>query len=342
MSYTVVRKLPTASEMVNSYPLSSQGEENIRRHRQEIRNILAGKDQRLIMIVGPCSAWPYDAVLEYADKLVELDKQLSHKLKIVMRAYIQKPRTVKGWTGPATQPNPLLPANIEHGMHYARKLMVEIANKNLAIADEALFTHNARSYIDLLSWVAIGARSSEDQEHRIFASAIDCPVGMKNPTSGSIQIGINGVVAAQHSHVAAFDNEEVQTSGNLFAHLVLRGGNDAPNYSLADLEYAHTQLTKAAVANPAVIVDVSHDNCRIHGIKDYRQQGTIIFEVLESIQNKPQLKQLVKGFMLESFLQGGRQDIAINQPIDMHGLSITDACLSFEETQQLLIDLARY
>jgi 3-deoxy-7-phosphoheptulonate synthase len=257
-----------------------------------------------------------------------------------MRTYIQKPRTVKGWTGPANQPDPLAPPDIEQGMNYSRKLMVEITEKNLAIADEALFTHNARGYIDLLSWVAIGARSSEDQEHRIFASSIDAPVGIKNPTSGSVQIGVNGVVAAQHSHVAVFDGYEVETAGNQFAHLVLRGGNDEPNYSLADLEYAHTKLLQSEVANPSLIIDVSHGNCRINGVKDYQQQGTIIFEILKSITDKPPLKKLVKGFMLESFLKGGRQEVSPDKPIDMNGLSITDSCLSFEDTQQLIIELA--
>ena len=340
MTYKIIKKLPTVDELVNNYPLSTVGQLNIQRHRTEIRNILSGMDSRLLIIVGPCSAWPYDAVIEYANKLVKLNHEVSDKIKLVMRTYIQKPRTVKGWTGPANQPDPLIPPDIEQGMNYSRKLMVEIAEKNLAIADEALFTHNARGYIDLLSWVAIGARSSEDQEHRIFASSIDAPVGIKNPTSGSVQIGINGVVVAQHPHVAVFDGYEVETAGNKFAHLVLRGGSTSSNYSLADLEYAYSRLA-TSVTNPALIIDVSHDNCRINGVKDYQQQGNIVFDILKSINNKPELKKIVRGFMLESFLKGGRQEISKDRPIDMNGLSITDACLSWEDTRQIIVDLAK-
>lgn len=339
MSYKIIKKLPTWAHIISQIPLSDIGYKNIEQHKSEIRDILSGMDTRLIVIVGPCSAWPYDAVLTYADRLVALDKEIKHKIKIVMRTYIQKPRTIKGWTGPANQPDPLSHPDIELGMYYSRKLMVAIAEKNLAIADEALFTHNARGFIELLSWVAIGARSSEDQEHRVFASSIDCPVGIKNPTNGSIKVGVNGIIAAQHPHVAVFDGYEVETAGNKYAHLVLRGGNGKSNYSLADLRQAQKSFIKADICNPAIIIDVSHDNCLVDGVKQYQRQGEIIFEIMQTLAENPDLGGLVKGFMLESFLKSGRQNIEAGN-IDMSGLSITDPCLSWGDTEALLSKLA--
>jgi 3-deoxy-7-phosphoheptulonate synthase len=218
--------------------------------------------------------------------------------------------------------------------------MVTITEKNLAIADEALFTHNARGFLELLSWVAVGARSSEDQEHRVFASSIDCPVGMKNPTNGSIKIGVNSIVAAQHPHVAVFDGYEVETTGNQYAHLVLRGGGGQTNYSLKHLEEVKNNLEISDVKNPAVIVDVSHDNCLVNGVKRYESQGDVVFEILQTLEDNPHLKRFVKGFMLESFIKPGRQNVEPGKPIDMGGLSITDPCLGWTETEELLLKLA--
>ncbi|MBP9768518.1 MAG: 3-deoxy-7-phosphoheptulonate synthase, partial [Burkholderiales bacterium] len=178
MAYEIIKKVPTSEEIIQKIPLSSEGYASIEQHHREIENILNGSDKRLLMIVGPCSAWPDTAVLEYAQRLAVLSKKVEHSLKIVMRVYIQKPRTVKGWTGPINQPDPLAEPDIEAGIWYCRKLMTQVVEMGLPIADECLFTHNARGFQELLSWVAIGARSTEDQEHRIFASSLDCPVGM--------------------------------------------------------------------------------------------------------------------------------------------------------------------
>ncbi|HMT02915.1 MAG TPA: 3-deoxy-7-phosphoheptulonate synthase [Burkholderiales bacterium] len=341
MSFRIIKKVPSGDEIIKQLPLTEKQYKNIEIHRKEIRNILAGRDNRLLIIVGPCSAWPYDAVLEYANRLIKVDKKVKNKLKIVMRSYVQKPRTVTGWAGPINQPDPLRPPNIANGLYYARKLMLEITNKNLAIADEALFTNNSHSFLELLSWVAIGARSTENQEHRIFASSLDFPVGMKNPTSGSIKTGVNGVIAAQYRHTAIFDGYEVETSGNRFAHLVLRGGNNKPNYGLEYLEQAKHYLEIAQIKNPSVIVDVSHDNCLINGVKEYKKQGEIIFEVINIIKQNPQLAKIIKGFMLESFIKEGRQDINNLSSIDINGLSITDPCLGWEQTNDILLKLAR-
>jgi 3-deoxy-7-phosphoheptulonate synthase len=342
MNYTRIKKLPSVEEIIQQYPLSDAGHQRIMHDRRDIRNILEGKDNRLLMIVGPCSAWPKKAVLEYARRLTEVNKTVKQSLKIVMRMYIQKPRTTKGWSGPVNQPNPLAEPDIEAGIHYVRDMMVEVVEMGLPIADECLFTHNARGFSELVSWFAIGARSSEDHEHRIFASAANCPVGMKNPTHGSIAIGVNSVIAAQHSHVAVIDRHEVQTMGNPYAHLILRGGNGEPNYSLKHLEEVQKHMMANQVKNPAVLIDVSHDNCLVNGKKDYRVQPDIIFKVMHYLQDRPDLRKLMKGFMLESYLKEGNQKIegCDASAIDLNGLSITDACLGWEQTESLLLQLA--
>lgn len=342
MNYAIIKKLPSVEEIIHEFPLSSEAQERILRDRQEIKSILAGKDDRLLVIVGPCSAWPKSAVFSYADKLLAISEQVKSRLKIIMRVYIQKPRTVKGWTGPVNQPDPLAYPDIEAGIRYTRDMMVKVVEKGLAIADEALFTHNARGFIELLSWVAIGARSTEDQEHRIFASAIDCAVGMKNPTHGALNIAINSVLAAQASHVAVLDGYEVQTNGNHYAHLVLRGNNLGPNYSIENLRTVSTLLNEHKIFNPAVIVDASHDNSIVNGKKDFRFQPEVIKTLLAQLRQNPDIKTLVKGFMLESFLKEGSQKIDATKPeaIDLNGLSITDGCIGWDTTQRLLLDLA--
>ncbi len=343
MSYTIIKTLPSAEEIIQAIPLSIEGHQKILKDRKEVNQILEGKDKRLLMIVGPCSAWPKEAVLEYAQRLVHLNKKLQHALKIVMRVYIQKPRTAKGWTGPVNQSNPFAHPDIEAGMRYTRKMMVEVIEMGLPIADEALFTHNAKGFLELLTWVAIGARSSEDQEHRLFASAINCAVGMKNPTHGSLSIAVNSVIAAQHPHIAVLNGYEMQTHGNPHAHVVLRGSYHEPNFSNEHLLQVKQHMEAHRVINPSVIIDASHDNCLVNGKKDPSLQPNIIFNVLKNIDNQPALRHLVKGFMIESFLKAGNQKVIENQPdnIDLNGLSITDPCLSWDQTEEMLIRIAK-
>ncbi len=342
VSYSVLKKLPPIEKILEAMPLSEAARQRIEKDRQEVKNILKGDDNRLLIIVGPCSAWPKEAVFDYAERLAKLDKKVSSALKLVMRCYIQKPRTTKGWTGPVNQPDPLAPPDIEAGVKYTREMMVRVVEMGLPIADEALFTHNAKGFIELLSWVAIGARSAEDQEHRIFASSLDCAVGMKNPTHGSLAIGVNGIVAAQHQHVAVFDGYEVQTHGNPYAHLVLRGGDGVPNYSVSHLEEVKRCMESHDIQNPAIVIDVSHDNCLINGKKDTGRQPDITRDILDSIKDRPDLRKLVKGFMIESFIKEGRQNVVEGKPhdIDLGGLSITDPCLSWERTEEMLLQLA--
>ncbi len=337
------KKLPSADELIELHPLSLEAEEGVLRHREEIEAILAGRDDRLIFIVGPCSAWPTPAVLEYAQRLKILEEQVKDSLKLVMRVYIQKPRTTIGWTGPVNQPDPFAEPDIATGALKARQLMVEVAEMGLPIADEAVFTHNARGFMELLSWVAIGARSTEDQEHRIFASNAPAPVGMKNPTSGSIQVGVNSVIAAQHPHTAVFDGHQVTTNGNPFAHLVLRGGESGPNFHLDKLYEARELLVKSKVKNPALIIDASHENCRMNGQKKPETQMDVVREVMHNLRIHPELRDTVKGFMIESFLKAGAQKLEDHSPetLDLSGLSITDPCLSWEVTEELILDTAR-
>lgn len=342
MNFTVTKPLPTTEELIQSFPLTDAGYARVTRDKQEVKDILAGRDPRMIVIVGPCSAWPFEAAIEYAHRLKKLEEKFKDQLKLVMRVYIQKPRTAKGWTGPVNQPDPFLPPDIAEGVKFARGLMVKIIEIGLPIADEAVFTHNAKGFIELLSWVAVGARSTEDQEHRIFASAVECPVGMKNPTSGSIEVGVNSIIAAQNGHTAVFHGDQVETRGNPFAHLVLRGGLDRPNYHVEDLYKAKKLLTAHRVSNPAILVDASHDNCKIDGAKDPILQINVVKEVITALRLYPDLRPLVKGFMLESFLKQGAQKIDGLTPdkVDMGGLSVTDPCLGWEQTEILLGEIA--
>lgn len=337
-----VKPLPSSEELVRTIPLSTRGQEQVQADRRAVRAILAGRDPRLLWVVGPCSAWPGQAVLEYAEGLRALQDELSDAFKLLLRVYVQKPRTSRGWTGPLNQPDPFGEPDVAAGMRYCRSLMVELIESGLGIADEALFTHNDKGFAELLAWVAIGARSTEDQEHRIWASAADAPVGLKNPTSGSIEIGANSVLAAQSPHTSVFDGCQVETRGNPFAHLVLRGGASGPNHGLHDLYRARRELEARGVLHPVLLVDASHDNCRVDGVKDPQRQAGVVREVLEELERHPDLQRTVKGFLLESFLATGAQDVTTldRDSVSHCGLSITDPCLGWEETRALLRESA--
>ena len=261
-----------------------------------------------------------------------------------MRVYIQKPRTIKGWLGPVNQPDPYARPDIAKGAEYCREMMVGIVELGMPIADEAVFTHNAKGFGELLSWMAIGARSVEDQEHRIFASGSFCAVGMKNGTTGSIEVAVNGIVAAQHRHHAAWEGYQVETKGNPYAHLVLRGGSGGPNYGVEHILEAKKLFEKHKVRNPAIIIDASHDNSRVAGAKVPTQQAMVVKEILALRQVNPEIRKLVKGFMVESFLKEGSQKIESCTPktIDRGGLSITDPCMGWDSTEKLIKEMAKY
>ena len=343
LNYRVIKKLPPIDEIIERYPLTKDAAERVTKDREEVRDILAGRDSRLLLVVGPCSAWPSEAVVLYAERLKKLSDEVKNAIKIVMRVYIQKPRTIKGWLGPVNQPDPFAPPDIAAGAAYCRDMMTRVVELGVPIADEAVFAHNAKGFAELLTWMAIGARSVEDQEHRIFASGTDCPVGMKNGTTGSIEIAVNGIVAAQHKHHAVYDGHQVETKGNPYAHLVLRGGASGPNYSVEHIMEADALFKKHKVHNPAVLVDASHDNSKVRGAKSPVQQANVVREVLAMRNEDQDVRRLVKGFMVESFLKEGAQKIESLKPetIDRGGLSVTDACVGWDATEQLIREMAQ-
>lgn len=342
MAYTVEYTLPSYEQVFGQLPLTSESAAQIAQHRIEIENILTGKDHRKIMIVGPCSAWPSSAVVEYGSRLAPLAEELKDSLKIVMRTYIQKPRTITGWMGPLVQPDPFAEPNTAEGIFYCRKMMLDVIQMGLPIADEILFPRYQSYFRDLLSWAAIGARSSENQEHRVLASLLEFPIGIKNPTSGSIRIGVNSVRASQAPNYLAMAGNQVKTSGNPYAHLVLRGGNSKPNISTEHLQKAHKYLTENAVQNPSIIVDISHDNTRdADGNKDYTRQKYVLESTLKSMQKDTQIHSIIKGWMAESYLEAGSQKLNSCGPdACVPGKSITDGCLGWNETEALLRELA--
>ena len=344
MSYTVIKKLPTVAELHEKFPLTQELEEQTQHDIQDIQNILKGDDSRKILIIGPCSAWPSESVLEYAKAMLPIKEKYSNVIKFVMRVYIQKPRTTVGWVGPVNQPNPFEEADITKGFEYCRKMMIDIIAMGYAIADEILYTHKKGYFTDLYSWVAIGARSTEDQEHRIFASMLDVPVGIKNPTDGSIEKGVNSVIAAQFAHNFAIAGDQIKTDGNEYAHLILRGGAGKSNYDTASLLNATERLIIKKITNPAIIVDLSHENSidPETGKKDPLLQPKILHSVLDSMQSDSVINESVKGFMVESFIENGNQNV--NKCIGLgdvkKGVSITDGCIGLKESIEMVKSLA--
>lgn len=344
MTYIVQKQLPSAQEVLKKLPLSPELSGKVAQDRKEIEAILSGKDDRKLLIIGPCSAWPDKAVIEYAEKLKPLADKVADKMKIVMRVYLQKPRTTVGWLGAMNQIDPYKEPNIEEGIYYSRKMMLKVLEIGLPMADEAVFTHNDGYVVDLLSWVAIGARSTEDQEHRIFASMIDIPVGMKNPTSGNIQIGLNSLKAAQSPHVFAIHGQQIQTAGNPYAHFILRGGNKKSNCGFEKLQSVSEKYLESGLLNQSIMVDASHENCiGEDGKKDCMIQPAVVFDVLDSMEKDVNIKKLVKGFMVESYIKSGAQnvnDFASTDELE-YGKSITDGCLGWEETVKFVEELMK-
>jgi len=324
-------------------PIPPSLRKKIQVHRNEIADILRGENNRLLVIVGPCSAWPTEAVLEYAERLAPLASYYSTTLKIVMRVYTQKPRTTVGWAGAVVQPDPYAPPNILTGARTARSMMREVATLGLPIADELLFTHKMRWVGDLLSWAAIGARSSEDHEHRVFASSLDMPVGLKNPTSGDLQVAANSVIAAHAPHTFYEHGYEVHTGGNPLAHLVLRGGAHGPNWRPRHVQEGVAHLNAAGIPHPAIVLDASHGNAVAKGAKDPRAQLRVARTIARTRAHYSDYRTAVRGIMLESFIHEGSQKLADHTcaSIDRGGYSITDPCLSWEATAELLSHLAR-
>ena len=342
MSHITQHTLPTHAEVCTRLPLSPELRSKIEQDRLEIENILMGRDPRKFMIIGPCSSWPSEEVVEYARRLAPLAEELQDVIKIVMRTYIQKPRTIAGWMGPLVQPDPFAEPHIPTGIFYCREMMPQVLETGLPIADEILFPRYQSYFRDLLTWAAIGARSSENQEHRVVASLLEFPIGVKNPTSGSIPIGINSVLACQTPNFMAVAENQVKTSGNPCAHLVLRGGNGNHNIGQEHLEQTVQLLQEKCVQNPSVVIDISHDNTRDeNGVKQYERQTEVLWETLDIMSQNPKIMSTVKGWMAESFLEEGSQNLAkCSHDSVIPGKSVTDGCLGWDATQDLLITLA--
>ncbi len=333
------RKLPIPKEIKAQYPLTEEMAKIKEKRDKEIKDILSGKDNRLLVIIGPCSADSEDSVLDYLSRLKKLDEKVCEKLMIVPRIYTNKPRTTgDGYKGMLHQPNPNKDSDMLKGIITIRDLhMKAIRDIGYTCADEMLYSENHRYLSDLLSYVAVGARSVEDQQHRLTASGLDIPVGMKNPTGGDISVMLNSITAGQHAHTFIYRGWEVESEGNPYTHAILRGymnkhGQSIPNYHYEDLIHLCEVYNEEKFANPAVIVDTNHANSG----KKYLEQIRISKEVLHSCKMSPDVKKLIKGLMIESYIEDG----ACKAEERIYGKSITDPCLGWEKTEKLLLEMA--
>ena len=334
-----IRKLPIPMEIKKEFPLSQQVSATRLARVEEMRAILDGRDRRLMLIIGPCSADREDSVMDYIHRLVPVQEQVKDKLLIVPRVYTNKPRTNgAGYKGMLHQPDPSKKPDMLAGIIAIRRLHTRVVEETgFACADEMLYPEDHRYLSDILGYVAVGARSVENQQHRLVASGLDVPVGMKNPTGGDLSVMMNSIYAAMGDHTFLYRGWEVETYGNPYAHAILRGcvnerGESRPNYHYEDLVQLYKLYTEQAIKNPACIVDCNHANSG----KQYLEQTRIAKEVMHSKRYSADINALVKGLMIESYIQDGSQKITECT----YGKSITDACLGWEKTRQLIFDLA--
>ncbi len=333
------RKLPVPMEIKAQYPLTAALAAVKNRRDAQIADIFTGKSDRMALIIGPCSADREDAVLDYCTRLAKLQEEVKDRLILIPRVYTNKPRTTgEGYKGLLHQPDPERSEDMLEGVIAIRRLHTNVlANTGLSTADEMLYPDNYRYLSDLLSYVAVGARSVENQEHRLTSSGIDIPVGMKNPTSGDISVMLNSILAAQRSHTFIYRGWEVETTGNDLSHAILRGyvnrhGEAIPNYHYEDMEHLYQAYMAKGLRNPALIVDANHSN----SAKKYAEQPRICKEVLHACLHSENIRGLVKGFMIESYLEPGSQKIGEH----IYGKSITDPCIGWDDTERLVRDIA--
>ena len=339
MGFTFNKKLPIPKEIKAMYPLSEKCAALKAQRDKEIADVITGKDDRFLIIVGPCSADNETADMDYLHRLVPIQEQIKDKCIIIPRIYTNKPRTTgEGYKGMVHQPDPEAAPDLLEGLIAIRKLHIRnIEETGLTAADEMLYPENWWYLADLLSYVAVGARSVEDQQHRMTVSGFDVPAGMKNPTSGDMTVMLNSVVAAQHAHSFIYRGWDVDTSGNPLAHTVLRGavnkhGQVLPNYHYEDLRLLCELYAEKNLKNPACVVDTNHSNSN----KQYLEQIRIAKEILHSRRYSDDIHKLVKGLMIESYIEDGSQKIHDH----VYGKSITDPCLGWEKTERLLFEIA--
>ena len=339
MNMEFKRKMPTPQAIKEMYPITPELAERKKITDVVLRKIFTGEDDRLLLVIGPCSADREDSVLDYISRLRTVQEKVEDKILIVPRVYTNKPRTTgDGYKGMLHQPDPNSSPDMLRGLIAIRKMhMKVIAETGFSCADEMLYPENHHYLSDMLSYVAVGARSAENQLHRLTASGLDLPVGMKNPTSGDISVMMNSITAAQHPHTFLFRGWEVHSHGNPYAHAILRGyvnkhGQSLPNYHYEDLQNLAEIYAEKGLQNPALIVDTNHSNSG----KQYLEQIRIAKEVLHSMRHSEDVRKLVKGLMIESYLEDGAQKIGDC----IYGKSITDPCLGWEKSQRLIYEIA--
>lgn len=341
MSFKKIQAIPTAEEIIDKVPMTQALIKMKQQRDKEISDIFLNKSDKFLVIVGPCSADDVKAVTDYTIRLSKIQEKVKDKLYIIPRVYTNKPRTNgDGYKGMLHQPDPQKTANMLDGILTIRKMHINIMQESgFTAADEMLYPENLLFVEDLLSYIAVGARSTENQGHRLVASGIDMPVGLKNPMSGGISVMFNSIYASQSNHTFIYNNYEIETTGNNLAHGILRGsvnkhGESLQNYHYEDLLFACNMYLKKNLANPFLIVDTNHSNSK----KNYKEQPRIAKEVLNSRKNNSTIKNIVKGLLIESYLEDGSQSIDDN----IYGKSITDACLGIKETEKLLYYLAEH
>lgn len=339
MSFQFISHLPTPDEIRNQFPVPAHLAELKKERDAEISDVITGKSSKFLVIIGPCSADNEDAVCDYISRLAKVNEKVKDKLILIPRIYTNKPRTTgEGYKGIVSQPDPEKKPDFTAGLIAMRKMHIRAMEESgLTAADEMLYPDNWGYVEDILSYVAIGARSVEDQQHRMTVSGFDVASGMKNPTSGTLSVMLNSVYAAQHPHSFIYRGYEVRTSGNPLAHTVLRGavnkhGQSLPNYHYEDLVRLLSLYQEQDLVNPACIIDANHSNSN----KEYAQQVRIVKEVLHSRKLSPDIHKLVKGVMVESYLEEGCQKIGDG----VYGKSITDPCLGWDDSEKLIYDIA--
>ena len=339
MNMIFKRKLLIPQEVKEMYPISEEGILAKKSNDKQIADIFTGKDNRLLLIIGPCSADRPDAVIDYITRLREVQEKVKDRIFIIPRIYTNKPRTTgAGYKGMLHQPDPLNQPDMLKGLISIRKLHMRAINETgFSCADEMLYPENHKFLSDLLSYVAVGARSVENQQHRLTASGLDVPVGMKNPTGGDLSVMMNAIRAGQSSHTFIYRNWEVESKGNMLTHAILRGFVDAkgvnhPNYHYEDLEHLCKLYEDSGLQNPALIVDTNHSNSG----KKYLEQVRIAKEVIQSANHNADIRKLLKGMMIESYIEDGCQKASEGT----YGKSITDPCLGWEKSERLIYDLA--
>ena len=339
MGFSFIKKLPTPEEIRNEYPIDSSIHALKEKRDQEIRDVFTGKSDKFLAIIGPCSADNEDAVCDYLLRLRSVQEKIADKVLIIPRVYTNKPRTTgEGYKGMVHQPDPEKKPNMLAGLIAIRKMHIRaIQESGFTCADEMLYPENQRYLSDLLSYVAIGARSVENQQHRLVASGAGVPVGMKNPTGGDLSVMMNSITAAQSGHMFIYRGWEVESTGNPYAHAILRGyvdkhGQTFPNYHYEDLMQLYELYQETNLKNPSVIIDTNHSNSG----KNYMEQIRIAKEVLHSCRISPDIRKLVKGLMIESYIEDGCQKIGCG----CYGKSITDPCLGWEKSEKLIYEIA--